>query len=95
MAPIPSLQGRSAQKHDVFRRLCTDYTAWSRGHLLKEITVARDARSVSSRIQNDGQVGRVPLGLSDATGMSAKVFAELSAPIERLAELRRRDFVWG
>jgi hypothetical protein len=69
---------------------------WSRinaaGLMGKQAIVAREARSVPSRLESDGQVGRVLWGLSDATGMAAKAFAKLPAPLEWLTELRRPDF---
>jgi hypothetical protein len=93
---IVPIQYVDTNRHE---RLHKTLQRWSRvyadGLNGKQAIVARDARGVPSRIQGDGQVGRVLWGLSDTTGMSAKVFAELPAPIEWLAELRQRDFEWG
>jgi SIR2-like domain len=83
---------RHERLHKTLQRWSRVYAGGLNG---KQAIVARDARSVPSRIQGDGQVGRVLWGLSDTTGMSAKVFAELPAPIEWLSELRQRDFEWG
>jgi hypothetical protein len=82
---------RHERLHKTLQRWSRVYAGGLNG---KQAIVARDARSVPSRVEGDGQVGRVLWGLSDPTGMSAKVFAELPAPIEWLAQLRERDFEW-